>query len=116
MVHIFELEPLEKSTEEKKPKKGSKSKSKSNGKEDEEEETRADSREYRKEANELLPRDTAADVVESALDDRAAAVVGEVPQAAQGGLDSTPHQSHGPSTTAAQPTQRAGCPCTQGRR
>ena len=37
-------------------------------------------------------RDSASDTVESALDDGAAAVVGEVAQTAQSGLDAAPHQ------------------------
>ena len=48
--------------------------------------------EDRQEAGELLPDETASDLVESALDEGPATVVGEVAHAAEAGLDAAPHQ------------------------
>ena len=58
----------------------------------EEEEASADRGEDRQEADELLLHGSASDTIEPAFDDGAAAVVGEVAQTAQRGLDATPHQ------------------------
>src|SRR5690349_19840048 len=59
----------------------------------EDEETRAGTGEQCEEADELLSRDAASNVVESSLDQRASVLVGEVTQAAQRRLNAAPHQT-----------------------